>query len=60
VTAAERSGCWPGDDTTGAYCSCPMTHPILVALLAAVWWGLPGRVQAWFTGHPCWAGDSGE
>lgn len=56
MSAAYSDDCWPGDDDTPGWCSCPMTHPVAVALLTPVWWLLSGEAQAAFTGAPCWAG----
>jgi hypothetical protein len=43
------------DETRDAWCSCPLAHPRLALLLRPVWRLLPGRVQGWVCGDPCWA-----
>lgn len=38
-------------------CDCPITHPAVYRLATpALWRLLPGRVQGWIVGPPCWLG----
>jgi hypothetical protein len=43
------------DPARDAWCSCPVAHPLLALALWPVWWLLPGRLQGWVCGAPCWA-----
>ncbi len=50
-----RPGChYDPDDPDARWCTCPLDHPRLARALRPVWAVLPGRVQGWLCGLPCW------